>query len=39
MARAAVTIPSTFARDWLALPATDGNVPVVACWWARDELQ
>ena len=25
MARPAVAIPSTFARDWLALPTTAGN--------------
>lgn len=27
MARTAVTIPSIVARDWIALPTTDGNVP------------
>ena len=30
MALAAVTIPSTFARDGIALPAPDGDVPGVA---------
>ena len=30
MARPAVTIPSTFALDWTALPTTDGNVGGVA---------
>lgn len=30
MARTAVTIPSTFARDGIALPMMDGNVPGVA---------
>lgn len=30
MARTAVTIPSTFGHDWVALPTTDGNVGGVA---------
>ena len=30
MARTAVSIPSTFAHDWIALPTTDGNVGGVA---------